>query len=163
MSFRSAVLLIPFILLGLVACSRAEEEVVLPDPETLEPWFEGNADVTLDGRRLVVAATMDPEHLARGGRLWQRATPYFYLFNVHIRQVLTDYPSVEGVDVIVHSESGDTLSRVSLNRRALNTYQWDDALAYTSRAQSQGTERPVFVVELLDWADEHVDEVWVAE
>lgn len=163
MSYRSVVLLIPLLFLVLGACSEREEDVVLPDPEAVEVWFEGKADVQLDGRRLVIEASMDPEHLARGGKLWQRATPYFYLFNVHIRQVLTDYPSIQGVDVIVHGESRDTLARVSLNSRSLNTYQWDHGVAYTSRAQSQGTERPIFVAELLDWADDHVDEVYVAD
>src|SRR5690606_13784509 len=133
------------------------------DPEVLEGWFQGEAEVTLDGQRLVIDATMDPVHLARGGQLWQRATPYFYLFNVHIRQVLLDYPSIEWVDVIVRGEDGEPLAQVALNRSSLNSYQWDHGVAYTSRAQREGTERPIYVAELLDWADEHVDEVYTRD
>lgn len=141
------------------ACSGGEEPVVLPDPAAVETWFEGEAEVSLEGRRLVIDGTMDPEHLARGGRLWQRATPYFYLFNVHVRQVMLDHPSLEGVDVVIHGEDGDTLAAVSLNRSSLNIYEWDAGVAYTSRAQLEGTAHPSYVADLLDWADEHVDEV----
>ena len=100
---------------------------------------------------------MDPEHLARGGRLWQRATPYFYLFNTHVRQVLLDFPSLEGVDVVVRAEGGETLATVTLHRETLSVYEWNRAVAYTSRAQREGTDNPGFVVDLLEWAEDRVE------
>ena len=145
------------LIVGLGGCLRSEEPVVLPEAEEVEAWFDGAAAASLDGRRLVIEAVMEPDHLARGGLLWLRATPYFYLFNAHVRQVLLDYPSVEGVDVVIRGDGAATLARVSLDRSTLTIYEWDRALAYTARAQRDGTEQPRFMSELLRWAEERVD------
>lgn len=129
----------------------------MPDPAEVEAWFDGAAEVSTDGNRLVIEAVMEPDHLVRGGRLWQRATPYFYLFNVHIRQVLLDYPGLAGVDVVIRDEEARLLARLSLDRSTMSIYEWDRAVAYTSRAQREGTQHPRYVADLIRWAEDRVD------
>ena len=153
-----------WLLIAVVAgCAEPAEEVALPDPATVEVWFEGAATVHLAERRLQIEAVMQPEHLAKGGVLWQRATPFFYLFNVHVRQVLLDYPALEGVDVSVRGENEEPLASVSLDRGTLSVYEWDRAIAYTSRAQREGTEQPRFVADLLRWAEDRVENSYVRQ
>jgi hypothetical protein len=157
MKKRSSVLVAVCSVVALCACARPDEPAVLPDTAEVEAWFDGAASVTIENDRLVIDAVMEPDHLTRGGSLWQRATPFFYLFNVQIRQVLLDFPDVDGVDVVVRGEDERPLASVSLDRSTLSIYEWDRAVAYTSRAQRDGTEQPRHLVELLDWAEDRVE------
>jgi hypothetical protein len=160
MHFRTTRLLVRIVLLLLVAGCDARD-AVLPDPGEVEAWFGDAAEVTLQGNRLVITGEMDPEHLRRGGAIWQRATPYFFLLNVHVRQVLLDYPAVAGVDVHLRTTDGEPIARVSLDRSSLSIYDWDRALAYSSRAQQEGTNQPRRLEELFQWAEDRVDH-WYA-
>ena len=154
---RSMMLAGVMMMLVAAGCAGSSGDPPLPDPAEIETWFDGAADVSIEGDRILIRAEIEPEHLERGGRLWQRATPYFYLFNVHIRQVLLEHPGVGGVDVVIHGNRGDLVSRVSLDRATMSIYEWDRAVAYTSRAQREGTQHPRHLSDLIRWAEDRVD------
>lgn len=138
-------------------CGDSEREPVLPEPDSVVGWFGESADARLNGNVLEIRGTVDPEFLRRGGNLWRQASPYFYIFNVKIRDVLTEYPDLAAVRAITVDGSGDEVARATLHSRALNEYEWRDAVALTSLAQREGTESPRRLAALIRFGEEHTE------
>lgn len=143
--------------LGSAGCSREAREPVLPPPDSSAAWFGEGAEVRLDGRVLEVRGEIDPEFLRRGGTIWERSGPYFYLFNVHVRDLLETYPDLAGVRAITYGPGGRELARAVLRRDALSSVQWNEALARASLAQTQGTARPRRIEELIRYGEDHTE------
>lgn len=142
---------------ALAACEPEAREPVLPEPDSVAAWFGDVAEARLNGNVLEIHGRVDPEFLRRGGSLWRQSSPYFYIFNVKIRDVLTEYPDVAAVRAITHDGSGDEVARATLHARTLNEYEWREAVALSSLAQREGTESPRHVAALIRFGEEHTE------
>jgi hypothetical protein len=132
-------------------------EPVYPELASTVAWFGEGTQARMNGNVLEIRGELDPEYLRRGGTLWSRAAPYFYLFNVEIRDLLVDYPDVAGVRAVVYDRDGDELARATLPSRSMNEYEWRQALALASLAQSEGTEHPGRLERLTRFGEEFAD------
>lgn len=111
----------------------------------------------MNGNVLEIRGRVDPEYLRRGGSLWRQSSPYFYLFNVRIRDVLADHPDLAAVRAITLDGSGDQVARATLLARELNEYEWRDALALASLAQREGTENLRHIAALIRFGEEKTE------
>ncbi|MEX2584106.1 MAG: hypothetical protein WD766_12570 [Gemmatimonadota bacterium] len=146
------------LLLGAVAaCARGEEDWVLPDPGMVTEWFGESAEARLDGNVLEIRGRMEPDHLRRGGRIWARSGPYFYLFNVHVQRILVDYPDVAAVRARTFDQRGQEVATATLSRDRLSEFRWDEALARASLAQQEGTRSPRLVERLISFGEDHTE------
>lgn len=146
-----------FVGLFLAGCEGAAPDPVLPQPDSIEAWFGEAAEVRLNGNVLEIHGTVDPEYLRRGGSLWRQSSPYFYLFNVQIRDVLREYPDLAAVRAVTYGGSGEEIARATLHTRTLNEYEWREAVALTSLAQREGTASPRHVAALAKFGEEHTE------
>jgi hypothetical protein len=137
--------------------SNENAEWELPDPVTVTGWFGEGTEASLDGNVLEIRGRMNPDHLRRGGRLWIRSGPYFYLFNIHIEQLMRDYPDVAAVRVRTFDDRGNEVARAMLHRSELSEIRWDEALARASLAQVEGTENPRLIERLVDFGEDHTE------
>lgn len=152
----SAGMVVLFLLSG--ACSdRGAREPVLPAPDSVVTWFGERTTARLSGNVLEIRGEIDAEFLRRGGRIWERSGPYFYLFNIHIRDILLAYPDLAAVRAITVSPDGRELARAMLHRDELSEIQWKEALARGSLAQTQGTDNPRRIEELIRYGEEHTE------
>ena len=150
----AAVLLVT---LALIGCSEASREPVLPEPGSVATWFGEGTEARLSGNVLEIRGAVDPEYLRRGGSLWRRSSPYFYLFNPRIRDVLTEYPDLAAVRAITLDGSGEEVARATLHARSLNEYEWRDALALATLAQREGTEHLRRIDALIRFGEEKTE------
>ncbi len=144
-------------LLTMVGCSTPERDWVMPDPSEAAAWFGPDAEASVSGNVLEIRGVMADDLLRRGGRIWERSGPFFYLFNVHVQQLLRDYPDIAAVRAITYSQDGEELARATLHRSELSEVQWREALGRASLAQSQGTESPRRIEELIRYGEDRTD------
>lgn len=142
---------------AVAGCEPGAREPVLPEPDSVSAWFGEVAEARLNGNVLEIRGRIDPEFLRRGGSLWRQSSPYFYIFNVKIREVLTEYPDVAAVRAITHDGSGEEVARATLHTRSLNEYEWREAVALSSLAQREGTASPRHVAALVRFGEEHTE------
>ncbi|MQA91069.1 MAG: hypothetical protein GEU90_12655 [Gemmatimonas sp.] len=141
-----------------VGCVQDEQTVwILPDPQTVAAWFGDDTEVGIDGNVLEIRGTMNPDYLRRGGRLWARSGPYFYLFNVHVESLLREYPDLAAVRARTFDARGNEVARAMLTRDQLTPGRWREALARTSLAQTQGTDNPRLVERLISFGEDYTD------
>lgn len=152
---RAALAALVVAALGGAGCREAESRPVeLPRPDSVAAWFGGDTEARLDGRVLELRGTLAPEMLRRGGSLWARSSPYYYLFNVQVRELVVRYPELAGVRAVVAAPDGREIARATLPAGTLNRYEWQRALALASLAQREGTENLRRVEELIEWGEE---------
>lgn len=139
------------------AGTSSERGWELPAAEEVAEWFGEDIEVAFDGNVLDIRGTMGPDVLRRGGRIWARGGPYFYLFNVHVQQLLIDYPDIAGVRATTLTEAGEEIAVVTLLRSDLNEIRWREALARASLAQREGTDNPRLVERLIRFGEDHTE------
>ncbi len=145
------------VMLGSIGCDRAAREWVLPDPVEVADWYGEGTEARFDGNLLEIRGTIDPEFLRRGGRIWARSGPYFYLFNVHVHRLLIEYPDIAAVRAIAVTEGGDELAVATLARGAMNEPRWQEAMARVAYAQRDGTENPRLVERLIQFGEDYTE------
>ncbi len=138
-------------------------EWVLPEAAGAAEWFGEDVEARIDGNVLEIRGEMDPEHLRRGGQIWARSGPYFYLFNVHVQRLLESYPDLAAVRAVTVDADGKEVARAMLHREELNPVRWKEALARTSLAQRDGTASPRTVERLIRFGEEHTEFEYAAE
>jgi hypothetical protein len=137
-------------------CSGAEaREARLPQAASVAAWFGEGTQARISGNVLEVRGEIDPDFLRRGGRIWERSGPYFYLFNVRVRDLLEEYPDLAAVRAVTLAPDGRELARAELHREELSVYEWKEALARASLAQRQGTKSPRRIEELIRYGEDH--------
>jgi hypothetical protein len=141
----------------LTGCDDRDRALVLPDPTEAAGWFGPETEATVTGNLLVVRGTIDPAFLRRGGQIWARSGPYFYLFNVHVQRLFQEYPDLAAVRAITVTPDGRELARATLHRAELSEYQWRDALARASIAQTQGTASPRRIEDLIRFGEDRTE------
>jgi hypothetical protein len=144
-------------MIAMNGCEQPDREWVLPDPAEVASWYGEGTEAHFDGNLLEIRGTIDPEFLRRGGRLWARSGPYFYLFNVHIYQLLIDYPDIAAVRATALTESGQELAVATLPRDEMNEPRWQEAMARVAIAQRDGTDNPRMVDRLIQFGEEHTE------
>jgi hypothetical protein len=142
---------------GTFGCAGERAPWVLPDPDAATTWYGAGTTASIDGNVLDIQGTLDPDYLRRGGRIWARGGPYFYLFNVHVQQLFTDYPDLAAVRVRVSTPEGEELASAMLRRDALSEARWREALARASLAQQGGSENPRLIERLIQFGEDHTE------
>jgi hypothetical protein len=138
-------------------CTTAEREWVMPDPIEAAAWYGPGTEASVSGNVLEIRGTIQDDLLRRGGRIWEQSGPYFYLFNVHVQALLRDYPDIAAVRAITYTTDGEELARATLHRSELSEIQWREALGRASLAQSQGTESPRRIEELIRYGEDRTE------
>jgi hypothetical protein len=140
--------------LGIAGCEQSSAPV-LPDPVEAGERYRETAE--LRGNLLEVRVEVPGDRM-RGGGLWARSGPYFYLFSVATRDLFREYPDLAAVRVVTVTERGEEVARAMLTRGDLNEVTWRHALAYASRAQTEGTANPGHVAKLVREGEDAVTE-----
>lgn len=144
-------------LLALAACGpRGERALQLPDAQRAAESYGEAAEATLRGNLLEVRIPIADE-LLRGGPIWARSGPYFYLFSPPTRDLFTEYPDLAAVRVVTVAPDGREIARAQLLRDALSEVRWREALARSALAQQQGTERPSTLEALTQFGEDHTE------
>ncbi len=146
------VLLLPL----LAACGLGgDRDLQLPTPEEAASRYGAGVAVELRGNLLEVRAPMTPEQLERGGTLWARSGPYFYLFSTATRDLFVEYPDLAAVRVITETEGGEEVARAELLRDAIAEPRWREALGLAALAQQEGTRRPRRLEEMIYFGEDY--------
>jgi hypothetical protein len=149
--------LLPVVLaLPLTGCEDRDAAPVLPDLVEVGSAYGEAVEGELLGNVLRVTVPM-PEGFERGGSLWARSGPYFYLFTTATRDLLVAYPDLAAIEVSAVTDEGEEVARARLLRTTLNEVTWARAIAYASQAQTEGTESPRHVDRLVRWAEDHTE------
>lgn len=144
--------------MGAAGCTGTEaREARLPEADSVAAWFGEGTQARLSGNVLEVRGEIDPDFLRRGGRIWERSGPYFYLFNVHVRDLLEKYPDLAAVRAVTLAPDGRELARAELHRAELSVFEWKEALARASLAQREGTENPRRIEQLISYGEDHTE------
>lgn len=139
--------------LPMVACAAGEGPLVLPDEATIEAAFGEGVEAEVSGNLVRLTVQM-PEGFERGGSLWAKSGPYFYLFTTATRDLFAGYEDIAALEVSAVTEEGVEVARARLLRTDLNAITWRRALAYASQAQTEGTESPGHVDRLVRWGED---------
>jgi hypothetical protein len=150
-------LLAALLALPLTACSGGDEPLVLPDEATAAAAYGDEVEAEISGNLLRLTVPM-PAGFERGGSLWEKSGPYFYLFTTATRDLFLNYPDLAAVEVSTTGPDGEEIARARLLRSALNEITWTRAIAYASQAQTEGTESPRYVDRLVRYGEEVVAE-----
>lgn len=140
--------------LALTGCGDAP--AVLPSVAEAEAAYGDGAEVEIRGNLLRVTVSM-PEGFERGGSLWARSGPYFYLFSTATRDLFLAYPDLAAVEVAAETAEGQEVARARLLRSGLNEITWTRAIAYAAQAQTEGTASPRHVDRLVRWAEDRTE------
>ena len=144
-------------------CQPSAHEPVLPSPDSIASFFGAGTDVQLQGNVLEIRGRIDPAFLRRGGRIWARSGPYFYLFNVKVRDALKAYPDLAAVRAIAFGPQGRELARATVQRADLTEIEWEHGLKLASRAQTEGTENPRYIEDLIHWGEDHTEHAYAGK
>lgn len=137
-------------------CEAGDAPAVLPAPEAVSDRYGEQASAGLSGNVLQVTVPLADE-LLRGGSLWRRSGPFFYLFSPATRDLFVEYPDLAGVRVVATDAAGTELARATLRREVLSEFQWREALSVSAVAQKEGTARPRSIEELIYFGQDHTD------
>ncbi len=148
-----AVLLLPL----LVGCPPREAEPVLPTAEEAAARYGAEVAGEVRGNLVEIRVPMADHFLRRGGVLWARGGPYFYLFSSATRDLFAEYPDLAAVRVVIHTETGEEIARAELHRHAFTPSQWRQALGLSAIAQRDGTESPRRIEELIHWGEDNTE------
>lgn len=151
--------LIGGLLLLLVAagCESEPRAPELPGAEALEGLYGSRASASLNGNVVDVRVRQDARHLQRGGPLWARVGPYIYLFSPQTQEIFTEYSGVAAVRVRTVTGEESWVAEATLHRDALNAITWKDAVRTVARARKQGTDKPGYLEDLVEFGEDRTD------
>ena len=137
-------------------CAAEQSPPQMPAATEAEAAYGGDGTVEVSGNLLRITVPM-PGGFERGGSLWARSGPYFYLFTTATRDLFVAYPDLAAVEVVATTAEGEEVARARLLRGTLNEVTWQRAIAYASQAQAEGTDSPRFVDRLVRLAEDYTD------
>ena len=138
-------------------CGGQEPALQLPTPDELEGIYGPSVGVELSGNVVDVRAVQPPDQLRRGGSTWAKVGPYVYLFSPQTRDLFATYTGVAAVRVTTVDGRGRLVGRAILARGALNSVTWKKAINLAGRARLEGTERPSYILDLIEYGEETVE------
>lgn len=125
----------------------------LPPPAEAAERYGGGLEARLSGNVLELQVRLD-SRLARGGGIWIRGAPYFYLISPTTRDLFAEYEDLAAVRAVMTDLDGRELSRAMLERGAITSVRWREGLSLAGVARRDGTERPRAIEELTSWAED---------
>ncbi len=141
---------------GLAGC-RSEPDLTLPTPEELEGVYGPAVDVELKGNVVDVHVIQPADQLRRGGSVWAKVGPYIYLFTPQTQQLFDSYPGLGGVQVTTLDGRERLIARAILKNGTLNGVTWKKAIGLAGRARMEGTQRPSYILDLIDYGEDLVE------
>ena len=149
-------LVVPSMVFALAAC-EGEPDLTLPVPEELLGVYGPSVDVELKGNVVDVHVTQPADQLRRGGSVWAKVGPYIYLFTPQTQQLFVSYAGLGGVQVTTLDGRERLIARAMLERGTLNGVTWRKAIGLAGRARLEGTQRPSYILELIDYGEDLVE------
>jgi len=146
--------IVTLLLLASGAC-EPDRDLELPSASDLEGLYGERTEVSLKGNVVDVEATQDPEQLRRGGNLWAKVGPYIYAFSPQTEEIFQDWSGVAAVRVRTVTPRGTEIARAMLRRDELTTVTWREAKSRVVRARKEGTEKPGYLEDLVDYGEDH--------
>lgn len=144
------------LLLAGAAC-QPEQELELPTASELEGTYGSRTDVSLNGNVVVVEATQDPAQLRQGGDLWAKVGPYIYAFSPQTQEIFNRWNGVAAVRVRTVTPGGTEVARAQLRRDELTSVTWREAKSRVVRARKEGTQKPGYLEDLVDYGETHTE------
>lgn len=148
-------------LLALSACGVGDDSARdLPSASALEDLYgTSRATAHLNGNVVDVRVQQDPRQIDRGGRLWARVGPYIYLFSPQTQELFARWSGVAAVRVrtLVGEREGQWVAEATLRRDALNALTWRNARRVVGRARNEGTDKPGYLEDLIDYGEDRTD------
>ncbi len=138
------------------ACNDVAPGEGLPDPDSAAVRYGSGVEGEIRGNVLQLEVPFGDE-LRRGGPIWARGGPYFYLFTGATRDLFEENPQLAGVRVITRTPDGEEVARATLERGRLREHEWNRARNLAGRAQLEGTERPRLVEQLVFFGEDHTE------
>lgn len=144
--------------LALAGCDEGQEAPRLPSESALEDLY-GTSRATADvkGNVVDVRVRQDARQIERGGRLWARVGPYIYLFSPQTQELFSRWPGVAAVRVRTVLGEDRWVAEATLRRDALNALTWRDARRVVARARTEGTDKPGYLEDLIDYGEDRTD------
>jgi hypothetical protein len=137
----------------LAACSQ-DDQLRLPTDEDLAGLYGQSPKVTLNGNVVDVEVYQPADQLRRGGATWAKVGPYIYLFSPQTQDIFESWSGVGGVRVTTTDGRGQLVARAMLPRGTLNSLTWPRAINYVGKARLEGTRRPSYILDLIEYGEE---------
>ncbi len=138
---------------ALSACEQADD-LRLPGATDLAGLYGRGPDVSLNGNVVDVRVYQPSDQLVRGGAVWAKVGPYIYLLSPQTRDVFDTWSGVGGVRVTTVDGRGRMVAQALLPRGALNGITWPRAVNLVAKARLEGTDRPSYILDLIDYGEE---------
>ncbi len=149
-----------FLIFGISVLSCNKVDLTLPSDSEVSAIFAASSSVTasMNGNVVEVVVEQPLFQIRRGGSLWAKVGPYIYLFTKETESIFQQYPGVAGVRVVTRtSRRQEEVARAMLYRGRLNTITWQRAQNIAGRARRDGSGRPVYLEELVEWGEDHTE------
>lgn len=154
---RFGLVLAVALLASTAGCGEPEPSLTLPTPADLEGLYGPSVQVDLSGNVVDVRAVQPADQLRRGGAVWAKVGPYIYLFSPQTRDLFETYTGIGGVRVTTVDGRGRLVGRAILERGTLNSVTWKRAINLAGRARLEGTQRPSYILDLIEYGEETVE------
>lgn len=129
----------------------------LPAASALEGLYGERATARLNGNVVDVRARQDVQQLERGGDLWAQVGPYIFLFSPQTQRIFEEYPGVAAVRVRTVTAGDNWVAEATLRRDELNALTWDDARRQVTRARQEGTQKPGYLEDLVEYGEDRTE------
>ena len=146
---------------GLAAC-QDEPDLTLPEAQDLKGIYGPAVDVELKGNVVDVHVIQPADQLRRGGSVWAKVGPYIYLFTPQTQQLFENYPGLGGVQVTTMDGRNRLIARAMLESGTLNGVTWRKAIGLAGRARLEGTQRPSYILDLIQYGEDLVEHEYSA-
>ncbi len=138
------------------ACDRPEE-LRLPTEADLAGLYGEGPEVGLNGNVVDVEVYQAADQLRRGGATWAKVGPFIYLFSPQTQDIFESWSGVGGVRVTTTDGRGRRVARAMLPRGTLNGLTWPRAINLVGKARLEGTRRPSYMLDLIEYGEETAD------
>ncbi len=138
------------------ACDRPEE-LRLPTEADLAGLYGDGPKVSLNGNVVDVEVYQAADQLRRGGATWAKVGPFIYLFSPQTQDIFESWSGVGGVRVTTTDGRGRRVARAMLPRGTLNGLTWPRAINLVGKARLEGTRRPSYMLDLIEYGEETAD------
>ncbi len=138
------------------ACG-SPEELRLPTDDELTGLYGEMPKVSLNGNVVDVEVYQSADQLRRGGATWAKVGPFIYLFSPQTQDIFESWSGVGGVRVTTTDGRGRMIGRGMLPRGTLNSLTWPRAINLVGKARLEGTRRPSYILDLIEYGEETAD------
>jgi len=144
------------VLASTTACAERPQLTLPTDAELAGLYGEGST-VTLNGNVVDVQVNQPADQLRRGGSTWAKVGPFIYLFSPQTQEIFETWSGVGGVRVTTTDGRDSLVARAMLPRATLNSLTWPRALHLVGKARLEGTRRPSYMLDLIEYGEENAE------